>query len=53
MSLQLALIRRWFGHMRDVKPSIYVTYNGDYFDWPFIEQRAQQHGISMQEVGDQ
>lgn len=19
-----------------VKPAIYVTYNGDYFDWPFI-----------------
>ena len=35
-----------------MKPSIYVTYNGDYFDWPFIETRAAQHGMDMfQEIG--
>lgn len=21
---------------RQVKPAIYVTYNGDFFDWPFM-----------------
>jgi DNA polymerase epsilon subunit 1 len=30
-----------------VHPSVYVTYNGDFFDWPFIEARAQHHGLDM------
>ena len=30
-----------------VKPAIYVTYNGDWFDWPFIETRALKHGMDM------
>lgn len=29
------------------KPAIYVTYNGDWFDWPFIETRALKHGMDM------
>ena len=33
-----------------MQPSIYVTYNGDYFDWPFIEARATHHGLSMHEA---
>ena len=24
-----------------------MTYNGDWFDWPFIETRAQKHGMDM------
>lgn len=30
-----------------VRPGIYVTYNGDNFDWPFIEARARHHGLSV------
>lgn len=46
------LIQRWFDHMREVKPGVYVTYNGDFFDWPFLEQRAQHHGMNMSdEIG--
>ncbi|CAK7329328.1 unnamed protein product [Dovyalis caffra] len=46
------LLRQWFAHMREVKPGIYVTYNGDYFDWPFLESRAASHGYKMSdEVG--
>lgn len=31
---------------------MYVTYNGDFFDWPFIETRAIKNGMDMkQEVG--
>ncbi len=38
--------------MKEVKPNIYVTFNGDYFDWPFVERRAEVHGISMfNEIG--
>jgi len=29
-----------------------VTYNGDFFDWPFVERRALEHGMNMfEEVG--
>ncbi|KAK1431332.1 hypothetical protein QVD17_07789 [Tagetes erecta] len=41
------LIKLWFSHMREVKPGIYVTYNGDFFDWPFMETRAAHHGLRM------
>ncbi|XP_075520013.1 DNA polymerase epsilon catalytic subunit A-like isoform X2 [Primulina tabacum] len=43
------LLRLWFAHMQDVKPGIYVTYNGDFFDWPFLERRAAHHGYKMNE----
>ena len=29
-----------------------MTYNGDFFDWPFIETRAIKHGMDMaREIG--
>ncbi|KAJ6368932.1 hypothetical protein OIU78_001326 [Salix suchowensis] len=49
---EVELLKLWFAHMREVKPGIYVTYNGDYFDWPFLESRAAYHGFKMSdEVG--
>ncbi|CAN6479373.1 unnamed protein product [Victoria cruziana] len=46
------LLMLWFGHIQEVKPHVYVTYNGDFFDWPFIESRAAYHGIKMSnEIG--
>ncbi|XP_059569609.1 DNA polymerase epsilon catalytic subunit A isoform X2 [Alligator mississippiensis] len=48
------LIRRWFEHIQETKPTIFVTYNGDFFDWPFVEARAAVHGLNMhQEIGFQ
>ncbi|CAN8193292.1 unnamed protein product [Coccothraustes coccothraustes] len=48
------LIQRWFEHIQETKPTIIVTYNGDFFDWPFVEARAAAHGINMyQEIGFQ
>ncbi|PWA94332.1 DNA polymerase epsilon catalytic subunit [Artemisia annua] len=44
------LLRLWFSHMREVKPGIYVTYNGDFFDWPFLENRAAHHGLKMNDA---
>jgi DNA polymerase elongation subunit (family B) len=38
------LLQKFFDHILDVKPHIFVTYNGDFFDWPFIEARAAVHG---------
>lgn len=50
--MQKELLVSWFSHMREVKPNIYVTYNGDFFDWPFIEARARHHGMRMHdEIG--
>ncbi|KAL7311155.1 DNA polymerase epsilon catalytic subunit [Mucor circinelloides] len=47
-----ALLRRFFEHIQDAKPTIFVTYNGDFFDWPFVEGRAKANGIDMyQEIG--
>ena len=44
---EAAVLRHWIDHMRDLKINIYVTYNGDYFDWPFIDARARVHGLSV------
>ena len=47
-----ALLRRFFDHVREVKPHVWVTYNGDFFDWPFIDQRCDHYGMSMyNEIG--
>ncbi len=37
-------MQKFFDHIQEVKPHIFVTYNGDFFDWPFIEARAKIHG---------
>ncbi|KAK0148516.1 DNA polymerase epsilon catalytic subunit A [Merluccius polli] len=51
---EVALIQRFFDHIIETKPNIFVTYNGDFFDWPFVETRATQHGLSMyKEIGFQ
>ncbi|XP_073950246.1 DNA polymerase epsilon catalytic subunit 1 [Choristoneura fumiferana] len=49
---EMALIQKFFDHILDVKPHIFVTYNGDFFDWPFVEARAAILGLDMkQEIG--
>ena len=46
------LIRRFFAHVVELRPQIFVTYNGDFFDWPFVEKRAKVYNINMsQEIG--
>ncbi|CAL8327108.1 unnamed protein product, partial [Arctogadus glacialis] len=51
---EAALIQRFFDHVLETKPNIFVTYNGDFFDWPFVETRALQHGLTMyKEIGFQ
>ena len=44
-----AMLLRFFTHIQMVRPAIYVTYNGDSFDWPYIETRAKILGIDMKE----
>ena len=40
-------MKRFFQHIQEVKPSIFVTYNGDNFDWPFVEARAKYHKLYL------
>lgn len=47
-----AVLERFFHHIKEAKPTVIVTYNGDFFDWPFVEARASVLGIDMyQETG--
>ncbi|CBQ70431.1 probable POL2-DNA polymerase epsilon, calytic subunit A [Sporisorium reilianum SRZ2] len=49
---ELALLERFFEHFRDARPTVVATYNGDSFDFPFIDARARAHGLNMMnEIG--
>ncbi|XP_077864309.1 DNA polymerase epsilon catalytic subunit A-like [Saccoglossus kowalevskii] len=51
---EVSLLQRFIEHVLEVKPHIFVTYNGDMFDWPFVEARCNYHGIDMyKEIGFQ
>jgi len=47
MTSQAATIKRFFSHIQDVKPTVMATFNGDFFDFPFLDARAQINGIDM------
>ena len=42
-----ALLDRFFQEFRLHAPHMVVTYNGDFFDWPFVQTRAQYHGFDL------
>ena len=44
------LLRRFFDEMQHYQPMVYVSYNGDYFDFPFITARADFHGMSVKKL---
>jgi DNA polymerase epsilon subunit 1 len=44
---QPATIRRFFSHIQEVKPTVMATFNGDFFDFPFLCARAKVHGMDM------
>ena len=41
------LLDRFFSHIREERPHVFVTFNGDNFDWPFVAARAKHHDIDM------
>jgi DNA polymerase epsilon subunit 1 len=45
-----SLLERFFNHFTLARPAVVVTYNGDFFDWPFIEARSKVHGLDMKKV---
>lgn len=44
---EASLLRRFFAHVKELRPQIFVTYNGDFFDWPFVDARATKCVLSM------
>ncbi|KAI4165047.1 MAG: hypothetical protein LQ342_001324 [Letrouitia transgressa] len=47
-----ALVERFFLHIKEARPTVIATFNGDFFDWPFVEARASVIGIDMyREIG--
>ncbi|KAJ5749780.1 DNA polymerase epsilon catalytic subunit A [Penicillium manginii] len=46
------VLERFFEHIKIAKPTVIATYNGDFFDWPFVEARSSVNGIDMyMEIG--
>lgn len=46
------VLETFFRHVKEAKPTVIATYNGDFFDWPFVEARASILGIDMySEIG--
>ena len=43
------VLERFFLHIKEARPTVIATYNGDFFDWPFVEARASVLGIDMYE----
>ncbi|KAL0581436.1 DNA polymerase epsilon catalytic subunit [Marasmius crinis-equi] len=44
---EAATIKRFFDHIQEVKPTVMATFNGDFFDFPFLDARAKVNGIDM------
>ena len=40
-------LEAFFELIRRHKPLIFITYNGDFFDWPFIDKRAAVYGWTL------
>lgn len=38
---EVATLQRFVDHIKEEKPNIFVTFNGDGFDWRFLEERAR------------
>lgn len=42
----------FFTHIRTARPNIFATFNGDFFDWPFVDVRAAAYGMDLlDEIG--
>lgn len=38
-----AVLRKFVSHVQELKPHVIVTYNGDKFDWPYVETRCKKY----------
>jgi DNA polymerase epsilon subunit 1 len=39
-----AMLSKFIRHIQELKPHVFVTYNGDFFDWPYVETRCKSQG---------
>lgn len=46
-STEESLLNRFVSHVQEVRPHVIVTYNGDFFDWPYVDKRCKIYGISL------
>jgi len=46
-STEEALLVRFLEVVLEHRPHIIATYNGSFFDWPFIEKRLAKYGLDM------
>ncbi|KAJ7480111.1 hypothetical protein B0H11DRAFT_1725065 [Mycena galericulata] len=44
---EAATIMRFFSHIQEVKPTVMASFNGDFFDFPFLDARSKANGIDM------
>lgn len=44
------LLQRFFGLILSLAPHIIVTYNGDNFDFPYVQRRAEINDLSMERM---
>lgn len=42
-----SMLRKFIAHVRELRPHVIVTYNGDFFDWPYVDKRCRKFGISL------
>lgn len=46
------VLDRFFEHIRETRPTVIATFNGDFFDWPFVDDRARFHDMDLfEEIG--
>lgn len=38
-----ATLRKFVSHIQELRPHVIVTYNGDKFDWPYVETRCKKY----------
>lgn len=38
-----AVLRKFVSHVQELRPHVVVTYNGDKFDWPYVETRCKKY----------
>jgi DNA polymerase epsilon subunit 1 len=38
-----ALLRKFISHVQELRPHVIVTYNGDFFDWPYVDKRCSKY----------
>ncbi len=41
------IIEQFVKFMKDEDPDVIVTYNGDAFDWPYLQERAAANGLRL------